>query len=324
MFEQNFEHEDRYNQQGHRHGPYSDRRNTSRGYMPDDDRYENQDRYRSRGQDFYRGQEQSRRYTRPDYDSDLEIERIGQPRFSSRGSYSSSYGDYGRESGRDFGRGEYGRDYGRDQGRDFGRDFNRDFSRDYDNEASDRWSRPSRSQHFQERNEPRYRSDAYRDWENTSIGHADWGRRSGDSNNQQGSYDQSWNRGSSDQQSRFNDQKSRWPKNFKRNDERLKDDIHEELIRHGGIDASDIEVQVKEGEVTLVGHVSSRQDKRLAEELAEKVLGVHDVQNQLKVKQQTQNQDQQRSGSPSLPGSNRASPLGTQQDQSKSANAANK
>jgi len=343
MFEQNFDHEDRYTQ-GRRNAPYFDRRNTSRGYMPEDDRFESQDRYRSRGQDFYRGQEQSRRYTRPDYDSDLDIERPGQARFGSRGSYGSSYGneygsnDYGREPGRDFGRGESNRDFGQNYGQSYGQSYGRDLGRDSDYESSERWNRPSRSQQrSQDRYEPSYRSDSARDWEGSSIGHADWGSR-GDWN-RSGSGDQSLGRGSQDQQSRFNEQKNRWPKSFKRNDERLKDDIHEELIRHGRIDASDIEVQVKDGEVTLTGHVVSRHDKRIAEELAEKVLGVHDVQNQLKVKQQgqqgqqwqqgqqglqgqqQQGEDQQRSGSPSLPGSNRVSSLGgSQQDQGKAAN----
>jgi len=332
MFEQNFDHEDRYIQHGRRNAPYFDRRNSSRGYSPDDDRFENQDRYRSRGQDFYRGQEQSRRYTRPDYDSDLDIERPGQARFGSRGSYSSSYGndygsnDYGRDYGRDFGRGESSRDFGRDSGRDYGREQGRDFGRDSDYESSERWNRPYRSQQrSSDRYEPSYRSESPRDWEGSSIGHADWGYR-GDLNRSSSS-EQNWGRGSQDQQSRLNEQKNRWPKSFKRNDERLKDDIHEELIRHGHIDASDIEVQVKDGEVTLTGQVVSRHDKRIAEELAEKVLGVHDVQNQLKVKQQqSQHSDeQQRSGNPSLPGSNRVSSLGgSQQDQKDQNKAVNK
>ena len=40
------------------------------------------------------------------------------------------------------------------------------------------------------------------------------------------------------------------------------------------LDASDIEVQVKNGEVTLTGTVPDRWAKRRAEECAEKVMGV--------------------------------------------------
>jgi hypothetical protein len=140
------------------------------------------------------------------------------------------------------------------------------------------------------------------------------------------------------QQSHWNEQRNRWPKSYKRSDERIKDDIHEELIRHGRIDASDVEVQVKDGEVTLTGQVSSRQDKRVAEELAEKVLGVHDVQNQLRVRNQQPSQSNSQAGSQqsgssaqsqsigsmassaNLPGSNRMSVAGQQQqDPSKSS-----
>ena len=51
-----------------------------------------------------------------------------------------------------------------------------------------------------------------------------------------------------------------------------------------GVDASDIEVEVKDGEVTLKGTVEERWMKRLAEDIAEVVPGVHDVHNQIRVK----------------------------------------
>ncbi|MDQ2669556.1 MAG: BON domain-containing protein [Gemmatimonadota bacterium] len=60
--------------------------------------------------------------------------------------------------------------------------------------------------------------------------------------------------------------------------------MNEELTRHGAIDASDIEVKVKEGEVTLTGHVDSRRAKRLAEEIVENLSGVREVHNQLRVR----------------------------------------
>jgi hypothetical protein len=46
-----------------------------------------------------------------------------------------------------------------------------------------------------------------------------------------------------------------------------------------------MEVRVLNGEVTLVGSVRQRQDKRMAEDIAESVPGVRDVQNQLRVSQ---------------------------------------
>lgn len=41
-----------------------------------------------------------------------------------------------------------------------------------------------------------------------------------------------------------------------------------------------------DGEVTLTGTVNTRQEKFLAEELADAVSGVHDVHNQLRMKRE--------------------------------------
>jgi osmotically-inducible protein OsmY len=51
------------------------------------------------------------------------------------------------------------------------------------------------------------------------------------------------------------------------------------------IDATDIEVIVNNGMVTLTGRVDSREDKRRSEDIAESVSGVTDVSNQLRVQQ---------------------------------------
>jgi hypothetical protein len=78
----------------------------------------------------------------------------------------------------------------------------------------------------------------------------------------------------------------RGPRNSYRSDERIRDDACDRLTRHGGIDASDIEVDVAQGEVTLRGTVDSRAQKRMAEDVVESVPGVRDVHNQLRVQQQ--------------------------------------
>jgi hypothetical protein len=74
----------------------------------------------------------------------------------------------------------------------------------------------------------------------------------------------------------------RGPKGWKRSDDRIKDDINERLTDHPAIDASDIEVEVKEGEVTLRGAVDNRHAKRLAEDLVDMVPGVKEVWNELR------------------------------------------
>jgi osmotically-inducible protein OsmY len=75
----------------------------------------------------------------------------------------------------------------------------------------------------------------------------------------------------------------RGPKGYQRSDERIREDVSEELFRSPEIDASEIEIQAQNGEVTLTGKVEDRHQKRLAEDIAEQVSGVRDVHNQLKV-----------------------------------------
>jgi len=49
------------------------------------------------------------------------------------------------------------------------------------------------------------------------------------------------------------------------------------------IDASEITVEMHGGEVTLTGTVNSREEKRAAEACAQRVSGVREVINQLRV-----------------------------------------
>ncbi len=76
----------------------------------------------------------------------------------------------------------------------------------------------------------------------------------------------------------------RGPRNYKRPDERIVEDVIERRTRHSMIDASDIEVTAHDGEVTLKGTVENRQMKRFADDEANSVFGVKDVQNQIRIK----------------------------------------
>jgi osmotically-inducible protein OsmY len=75
------------------------------------------------------------------------------------------------------------------------------------------------------------------------------------------------------------------PRGYTRSDERIKEDVSDRLTDDWAIDASDVEVDVENCEVTLTGEVSSRDDKRRAEDVAEAVSGVRHVQNNLRIKQ---------------------------------------
>jgi osmotically-inducible protein OsmY len=76
------------------------------------------------------------------------------------------------------------------------------------------------------------------------------------------------------------------PKNYRRSDDRIREDVSDKLADDHWLDASDIEVNASSGEVILTGTVKSRDDKRRAEQLAEQVSGVDNVQNNLRVQQQ--------------------------------------
>ena len=76
----------------------------------------------------------------------------------------------------------------------------------------------------------------------------------------------------------------RGPKNYRRADSRILEDVCDALTEHPGLDPSDVEVSVEQGEVILDGLVDSRRCKRLAEDVAASVRGVHDVHNRLRVR----------------------------------------
>jgi osmotically-inducible protein OsmY len=73
------------------------------------------------------------------------------------------------------------------------------------------------------------------------------------------------------------------PKGYRRSDDRIREDISDALERDGDIDASEIEIEVRDCEVVLKGTVDSREAKRSAEDLAESIQGVKDVRNELRV-----------------------------------------
>jgi osmotically-inducible protein OsmY len=83
------------------------------------------------------------------------------------------------------------------------------------------------------------------------------------------------------------DHRGRGPKGYKRSDERIREDLSDRLTDDSWLDASDIEVRVKDSEVTLTGTVDSRSAKYRAEMIAESCSGVSEVQNNLRVTSHT-------------------------------------
>ncbi|HYE51688.1 MAG TPA: BON domain-containing protein [Azospirillaceae bacterium] len=80
--------------------------------------------------------------------------------------------------------------------------------------------------------------------------------------------------------------RGRGPRNYTRSDDRIRDDVNDRLTDDPYVDASEIDVTVSGGEVTLSGTVDTRHAKRRAEDIAEEISGVTHVQNNLRVRQQ--------------------------------------
>lgn len=84
------------------------------------------------------------------------------------------------------------------------------------------------------------------------------------------------------------DYRGRGPRNYRRSDERIREDINDSLTEHDEIDATDIEVDVQNGDVILSGWVFDYYSKRTAEYLAEDVRGVVNVENRLRIRKPTE------------------------------------
>lgn len=83
----------------------------------------------------------------------------------------------------------------------------------------------------------------------------------------------------------------RGPKGFKRSDERLKDDIAERLMYQHDIDLSDVSLDVRDSKVTLEGTIPERWMRFAIVDVAESVIGVESVENNLRVRRTVDRDD---------------------------------
>jgi hypothetical protein len=77
--------------------------------------------------------------------------------------------------------------------------------------------------------------------------------------------------------------RGRGPKGYLRTDDRIREDVCERMSWNDELDATEIDVRVENGDVILEGSVETRYMKRLAGDLAERVPGVIDVHNAIRV-----------------------------------------
>lgn len=169
------------------------------------------------------------------------------------------------------------RDYGPGAQRDYGREYNqggqREYRRDEDRGYVQQGQSSPRDQEAYQRNQG---------YESRDRGMPAYGPQYGQGGYTGGGQNEDWRTPGP-----FT---GRGPRGYQRSDERIREEVSDRLSQHGRIDASDMDIQVQNGEVTLGGNANSRDEKRMAEDVAASVPGVSDVNNQIKVKQGFLNQ----------------------------------
>jgi len=140
-------------------------------------------------------------------------------------------------------------------------------NRDYDDQ---------RSRDFSSRNRNQYRGSDY-DEQNRN-----WIDRTRDEVSSWFGDDDAERRRREDKR-RSGEHRGKGPKDYQRSSDRIREDVSDRLSDDSYVDASEIEVRVTGNEVILAGTVDSKEAKRRAEDIAESVSGVANVQNQLRV-----------------------------------------
>lgn len=227
--------------------------------------------------------------------------------------YSDFGGDYSRRGSRDlYDRGHVGmnrRDYENRENRIGGANYDRygdhgryEDQRGYGGSYDSNYGRPNygRSDSGSSWGRSDYRTRGYEEGDrnrNYGRGEGDerswWDRTTDEVSSWFGDEDAERRRERDRQRAQY---RGKGPKNYSRSDERIKEDINDRLSDDPFIDASDIEVTVAKGEVTLTGTVGHRSSKRRAEDIAESVSGVKQVENRLRVGQSAGSQGSGLSG----------------------------
>ena len=89
--------------------------------------------------------------------------------------------------------------------------------------------------------------------------------------------------------------RGRGPRDYRRSDERITEDLNERLTDDDSLDASSITVRVVDGVATLSGTVESRWMKHRAEDIADGCSGIKDVHNEIRVVSDRQQSGQSQS-----------------------------
>ncbi|HKY93192.1 MAG TPA: BON domain-containing protein, partial [Nevskiaceae bacterium] len=232
-----------------------------RHFQPEGGRYRNEgdraypDYYRSRGE-----------YSRPDYDYDWgsganeyrsrsRDEWAGRSRTGETAGFGGDYHGAGAYGGGAYQGGDYGtREMG---GSDYAGRYGAGSTGRGGYGSGSSWSgRPSRS------------------------GPQQWGREWNSENPVYAGGTEAWD--PSDMGMSDRSRQGSMPKGYTRSDERIKDDVCEQLYRCG-CNVSEVSIDVKGGTVTLEGSVTDRRLKHRIEDIVEECIGVKDVENRIRV-----------------------------------------
>lgn len=77
--------------------------------------------------------------------------------------------------------------------------------------------------------------------------------------------------------------KGKGPKDYRRSEDRIREDVCDRLTDDDMLDASNIQIHVQGDEVILTGSVDSREQKRRAEDIVDSISGVKNVENRIRV-----------------------------------------
>lgn len=90
------------------------------------------------------------------------------------------------------------------------------------------------------------------------------------------------------------DHRGRGPRNVRRSDARIREDLCERLAEDPVVDATDVQVQCSDGVVVLEGAVATRRMKHRAEDVVDACPGVREIENRLQVRQRGVTRAEQR------------------------------
>jgi hypothetical protein len=221
------------------------------------------------------------------WEEDQSGRREGGP-FGSERHAGQRFGREAEERGADWGRSDTERDWGRREEFGRGREYGRGYDRDEDYERSERFGR-SYGRQYEDQGYPNYGRQS-----RGMYGQPEGGRgfeqtygQGRETYGQEREQSRSWTdegrlRGFGFGQSTHS---GKGPKGYSRSDDRIREDVCDRLTEDSQIDASEIDVKVSNCEVTLAGTVDSREAKRRAEDCAESISGVRNVQNNIRVQQ---------------------------------------